>query len=78
MVQQRHRCSILVQPSKEHLLNSNDIAISDKNFFDFDTPNSKRQTMTQQSSRKSSHNNVITYEYHSFLVDIGFYMQLDL
>ena len=59
IVQQRHRFNSghAVQRASQ---NSNDIAISDEDFFNFDTPNHKGQSMSHQFSAKNSLSSVMT------------------
>ena len=59
MIQQRHRfnSSHAVQRASQ---NSNDIAILDEDFFNFDTPNHKGQSMSHEYSPKSTLSSVIT------------------
>ena len=44
--------SMMIHSSKEHLKGKNDIAILHNKFFNFDTPNNRRQFRSQEYSQK--------------------------
>ena len=76
MIQQRHRFNSRSMPCKEHLQNSNDIAILDEDFFNFG--HAKPQETVDDSSiqwQRALSAVLLRKNKHAFLVDLVSYLQ---